>query len=114
VILKCWGGPQTLLPARDTVRIQLTDFSSFLQHDYSDFFALLPFELFEPNRSTETCRASSNDAYVDLILCPLYVGRIKGFASSERCRMEPPAKGEPPRHKLLRSPSEHCGRCFWS
>ena len=94
---------------RGEVWEQLTNLGTFFQNNYSDFFALFFLELFQPDRCAETCRPGSNDAYVDLVLRPLYVGRIKNFPSSERCRVELPVRNEPPSYELLRSPSEHCG-----
>ena len=91
-------------------QVRLTDLRSFLQYNYPDFITLFPFELLQSDSSAETRRSCSNDANIDLVLGPFYVGRIKGFTSPERRGVKPSGEMMPPHHELLRPPPEHCGR----
>lgn len=71
-----------------------THVRAFFQDNNANFVPLLLFELLEANRCAQTCRASSYDADVYLILCPLHSSRIEGLIRARRRRSERPARGQ--------------------
>jgi hypothetical protein len=53
------------------LRLGLTDFASFFEHDDPNLSALFSLELFQSNSGAQSGRSSSDDANIDIIFRPL-------------------------------------------
>jgi len=57
----------------------LTDFAPFFDDDNTDLVSPFLFKLLEPNRGTETCGTSADNAHVDFIRDALNRAEIYAF-----------------------------------